>query len=87
MAIKSFTLSNSNHVSEIQIKDSQQNLEEFTLMLAGNTDFSTFDVLSITRADELDNYTCSTVHRKVETQAVRVQSKSTTAKIIPWPNK
>ena len=85
MAIKPFKKGNSTQPLEFKIKDSQQNLFEFTLMTASATDFSTFDILSVTRADVTPNYQCQTIHRKVHTQAARVASQS--ALVIPWPKR
>lgn len=81
MAIKPFQ--HSTQTTESKLKDTQQNLFEFTLMTASCTDFSTFDVLSVTRTDKTPNYECKLLHRKVHTQAARVASQS--ALIIPWP--
>lgn len=83
MAIKPFK--KVNQTLESKIKDSQQNLFEFTLMAASTTDFSTFDILSVTRTDIASHYQCKKVHRKVNTQAVRVSSQS--AQIIPLPKR
>jgi len=83
MAIKPFRNVNATKSLKAKLKDSQQNLFEFTLMTAHNTDFSTFDVLSVTRADVSPNYQCNTVHRKVHTQAARVASQN--SMVIPWP--
>ena len=85
MAIKPFQTGKSNHPLEFKLKDSQQNLFEFTLKAASRTDFSTFDVLSVTRADVTPNYQYSTRHRKVHTQAARVSAQS--AQIIPLPKR
>jgi hypothetical protein len=85
MAIKPFQKGNSTQSMASKIKDAQQNLFEFTLMSTSNMDFSTFDVLSITRADVTPNYQCQTVHRKIHTQGARVASHS--ARIIPWPKR
>jgi hypothetical protein len=85
MAIKPFQKGNATQSLEPKIKDAQQNLFEFTLMTASKTDFSTFDVLSVTRADVTPNYQCRTIHRKVHTQGQRVVSQS--ALIIPWPKR
>ena len=85
MAIKPFQNSSCSQSLESKIKDSQQNLFEFTLMTTGGVDFSTFDVLSVTRADTTPNYINQTIHRKVNTQAARVASQS--ARIIPWPRR
>jgi hypothetical protein len=83
MAIKPFRNVNAAQSLKSNIKDTQQNLYEFTLMTANNTDFSTFDVLSVTRADVTPNYQCKSVHRKVNTQAARVSRQK--ALVIPWP--
>ena len=85
MAIKPFEKDNSTQPIASKVRDAQQNLFEFTLMTASKTDFSTFDVLSITRADVTPNYQCQTMHRKVHTQGTRVASQS--ALIIPWPKR
>ena len=85
MAIKRFRNLNATQSLKSKIKDSQQNLFEYTLMTASSTDFSTFDVLSVTRADVAPGYQCKTVHRKVHTQAARVASHS--AIVIPWPKR
>lgn len=85
MAIKPFRNVNATQSLKAKVKDSQQNLFEFTLMTASSTDFSTFDVLSVTRADVSPNYQCKTLHRKVNTQAARVASQS--AQVIPWPKR
>ena len=85
MTTKPFQISNSSQPLESKIKDSQQNLFEFSLMTTRSVDFSTFDVLSVIRADTTPNYINQTVHRKVNTQAARVASQS--ARIIPWPRR
>jgi hypothetical protein len=85
MAIKPFRKGNSAQSMASKIKDAQQNLYEFTLMSASKTDFSTFDVLSVTRTDVTPNYQRQTVHRKINTRAARVASQS--ALIIPWPKR
>ncbi|MGD8593643.1 MAG: hypothetical protein PVF82_12455 [Gammaproteobacteria bacterium] len=85
MKIKRFRNLNATQTLKSKIKDSQQNLFEYTLMTASNTDFSTFDVLSVTRADVTPSYQCKTVHRKVHTQSARVASQS--AIVIPWPKR
>jgi len=87
MAIKPFQNSNSSQPLESRIKDSQQNLFEYTLMAASRSDFSCFDfdILSVTRADSALHYSNQTIHRKVNTQAARVASQS--ARIIPWPKR
>ena len=66
---------------QLALLDSQNNLEEFTLMMTKNIDFSTFDVLSITRADVQPSITHQIAHRKVDTQSARVAHQD--AKIIP----
>jgi hypothetical protein len=85
MSIKQFRNLNAKQSLKSRINDSQQNLFEYTLMTARNTDFSTFDVLSVTRTDVTPSYQCTTVHRKVHTQAARVASQS--AIVIPWPKR
>jgi hypothetical protein len=85
MAIKPFQNRNTRHFLESRMKDSQQNLFEFTLMTAHHIDFSTFDVLSVIRADTTPTYVNQTIHRKVNTQAARVASQS--ARVIPWPKR
>ena len=83
MAIKPFRDVNAIQSLQAKIKDSQQNLFEFTLMTARNTDFSTFDVLSVTRADVTPKYQCKSVHRKIQPQGERVSRQK--ALVIPWP--
>jgi hypothetical protein len=83
MAVKRFNKLNPNDLAAMNVKDSQDNLQEFTLMLASRTDFSTFDILSVTREDASAGYTVNTIHPKVNTQKERVASQS--AQIIPWP--
>jgi hypothetical protein len=83
MTIKPFQNFSSRQSLETRIKDSQQNLFELTLMTASKIDFSTFDILSVTRADTTPNYINQTIHRKIHTQAVRIDAQS--ARIIPWP--
>lgn len=85
MAIKQFRNLNATQSLKSKIKDSQQNLFEYTLMTTSSTDFSTFDVLSVTRTDVTPSYQCKTVHPKVHTQAARVASQS--AIVIPWPKR
>ena len=87
MAIKPFQNGNSKKSLESRIRDSQQNLYEFTLMTTCRTDLSCFDydVLSVTRADTTPRYTNQIIHRKVNTQAVRVAAQ--TALVIPWPKR
>ena len=85
MAIKRFRNLNAKQSLKSKIQDSQQNLLEYTLMTTSTTDFSTFDILSVTRADVTPSYQCKTAHRKVNTQAARVASQS--AIVIPWPKR
>ncbi|KPJ91138.1 MAG: hypothetical protein AMJ53_12255 [Gammaproteobacteria bacterium SG8_11] len=85
MAIKPFRNVSATQSLKSKIKDSQQNLFEFTLMTAKNTDFTTFDVLSVTRADVSPNYQYKIMHRKVHTQAARIAAQS--ALVIPWPKR
>ena len=85
MAINTFKKSNPNQVLESKVKDSQENMFEFALSVTKDMDFTTFDVLSITRADMASSYTYKTIHRKVNTQAERVAAQN--ARIIPWPTK
>lgn len=84
MNIKAFKKLHPNDIFELKLKDVQQNMEEFTLMTTKNVDFSTFDVLSITRADATPTYTQHKIRRKVDTQAVRIASEK--ARVIPWPH-
>ena len=71
---------------ELTLQDTQDNLEEFMLMLAKDTDMSTFDVLSITRTDTTDGYTQSFKHPRVTTQEVRIACDER-AKVIPLPRR
>ena len=66
---------------QMLIKDFQRNMEEFTLMMTQKIDFSTFDVLSITRTDAQP----SVKHTKANSQPIRIARH--TAKIIPLPVK
>lgn len=63
------------------VQDTQDNLEEFMLMMARTADMGCFDILSITRTDADAQYTCSSMHPRVRTQSVRVARE--TAEIIP----
>lgn len=85
MAIKPFHNVKGIRRLESKIKDSRQNLLEFTLKNANHTDFSTFDILSVTRADLSPGYQCRKIHRKIHTQAARVAAQS--ALIIPLPKR
>jgi predicted RecB family endonuclease len=68
---------------EINVKESRDNLEEFMHVMAEGCDLTTFDILSITRADENKQYTQSLKHPRVSTQGIRVAYES--AQIIPMP--
>ncbi len=63
------------------IKELQLNVEEFTLMMAQKIDFSTFDVLSISRTDVQPSIKQQLKHPKIGAQMVQPIRK--TAKVIP----
>jgi hypothetical protein len=71
---------------ELTLQDTQDNLEEFMLMLAGDTDMNTFDVLSITRTDSESVYTHTFKHPRVTTQGARV-AYDECADVIPLPQR
>ena len=67
------------------IQNFQQNMEEFTLIMTQKIDFSTFDVLSITRTDVQPSVKQQTKHAKVNREPLRFALQ--TAQIIPLPIK
>ena len=71
---------------ELTLQDTRDNLEEFMLMLAHDSDMSTFDVLTVTRTDTEDCYSHSIKHPRVTTQAARV-AYDECAKVIPLPRR
>lgn len=71
---------------ELTLQDTQDNLEDFILMLSQNTDMSTFDILTITRTDSEVGYSHSIKHPRVTTQAARVAYEER-ANVIPLPRR
>ncbi len=57
---------------EHKIADGLTNLEDYTSALSENIDFNSFDILSITRTDSEQPYTCQYAHRKLDTQVYRI---------------
>lgn len=71
---------------ELTLQDTRDNMEEFVLTLARNTDMSAFDILTITRTDTDVSYSHSFKHPRVTTQAARVAYEEA-ADVIPLPRR
>ena len=69
-------LLNQKKLLETKISDGLSNLEEFTRIMSDNVDFNCFDILSVTRTDSNQPYTCQYAHRKVDTQVYRIVSEA-----------
>jgi hypothetical protein len=59
---------------EVRISDSLTNLEEFARIMTDDIDFTSFDVLSVTRIDTETPYTKKFSHRRLDTQTYRIFS-------------
>ena len=67
-------LGKKNKLLEVKISDSLTNLEEFARIMTDDVDFTSFDVLSVTRTDVDTPYSKKFTHRRVDTQSYRIVS-------------